>query len=336
MAGVFAAYDAEMSGPNVPETVFTEREGVIYVALAVNRAKCLWRETVMHDVGIDGQIEYVDPDGSATGRLVLVQVKSGISYFARSSSDTVEFRPPPAHRAYWERAPLPVILVLHDPLRSITCWTDARSQLRSGHNRVSVPLANSLDPHGVLAALASDGPLPNGVENVDQIIDLMIASRCPDGLFPVDFFDLFIHGLIELCCAVDFGIELATDVAGIHLAIDQPEFGLGIGSDVYEFLSDYVRFLVAYDLARIDYDNTRRFEEESQLVPTLIGPLTRRGLALVDRVNDLDKAEGIRVVQDKAFSGVESFEHARRIPVVRAFKSHWISGDNLSLNRDGI
>ena len=122
----------QWTGPLVPETVFTEREGVIQVEAAVNRAKCLWRETLMHDVGIDGQIEYVNPDGSASGRLVLVQVRSGRSYFERMDDNRVMITPSPAHRAYWERAPLPVILVLHDPTEAIAYWTDARAQLRSG------------------------------------------------------------------------------------------------------------------------------------------------------------------------------------------------------------
>lgn len=61
----------------------TERAGVNAVASMVNDARCIWRETPLRDVGIDGQVEYVTPSGAATGRLVLLQVKSGATYFRR-------------------------------------------------------------------------------------------------------------------------------------------------------------------------------------------------------------------------------------------------------------
>ena len=83
------------------------------------------------------------------------------------------------------------------------------------------------------------------------------------------------------------------------------------------------RFLVAHDLARFDYDNFRRFEEEMQMVSSFIAPLTRRGRELVGRISQLDSARDIRVIQDKAFGGILAFEYARRIPIVREFKQQW-------------
>jgi hypothetical protein len=52
--------------PGVPSTSFTERAGVNAVASIVNDARCIWRETPLRDVGIDGQVEYVTPSGGAT------------------------------------------------------------------------------------------------------------------------------------------------------------------------------------------------------------------------------------------------------------------------------
>lgn len=76
-----------MADPRLPEILpivslnyFTEREGVIAVERIVNELRCIWRETINKDVGIDGQIEHVDERGNATGHLVAVQVKSGTSY----------------------------------------------------------------------------------------------------------------------------------------------------------------------------------------------------------------------------------------------------------------
>jgi hypothetical protein len=68
----------------VGDNDFKERDGVIKVERVTNQARCVWRETLMKDVGIDGQVEYVTPDGEATGRMIALQIKSGPSQFQRS------------------------------------------------------------------------------------------------------------------------------------------------------------------------------------------------------------------------------------------------------------
>jgi hypothetical protein len=69
-----------MTFPKYGATNQQERLGVNAVAEAVARLGLIWRETTSADVGVDGQIEYVAPDGAATGRMVAVQVKSGPSF----------------------------------------------------------------------------------------------------------------------------------------------------------------------------------------------------------------------------------------------------------------
>ncbi|MBV9762230.1 MAG: DUF4365 domain-containing protein [Acidobacteriaceae bacterium] len=90
----------------------------------------IWRENMIKDVGIDGQIEYVTAAGNATGRLVAVQVKSGSSYFRHDDGGHWTFYPDQKHLLYWERFPIPVILVLHDPATGQLAWTDVRQELR--------------------------------------------------------------------------------------------------------------------------------------------------------------------------------------------------------------
>ena len=65
--------------PKLPDEAFVEREGLIAVEAAVNAARCIWRETLQRDVGIDGQIEYRDADGYIMGRIISVQAMSGSS-----------------------------------------------------------------------------------------------------------------------------------------------------------------------------------------------------------------------------------------------------------------
>ena len=192
---------------SVPPTSFTERAGVNAVASTVNDARCIWRETPFRDVGIDGQVEYVTPSGAPTGRLVLVQVKNGASYFRRATAESVPFSPEPKHRGYWEGAPLPVVLVLFNPDDGEMIWTDARHQLRVRNGEIlAVPRRQSFDVEGVLAALSSAGQLPLEPAGPEGILTALLANVSPNPRFPLSFFDLFVNGLTDACLSLYFGM----------------------------------------------------------------------------------------------------------------------------------
>ncbi len=115
----------------VGATYVQERLGIAAVQTYAARRQQIWRETGTGDVGVDGNLEFVNPEGFATGRIVAVQVKSGPSYFANPSGRGWKFYPEAKHRSYWESFPLPVLLVLHDPNSNISYWADVRQALRS-------------------------------------------------------------------------------------------------------------------------------------------------------------------------------------------------------------
>jgi hypothetical protein len=69
----------------VPEEHFTERDGVLSVQrIFNNRLGWLCREHPTSDFGIDAHVEAV-ANHLATGRLLALQIKSGESYFERTS-----------------------------------------------------------------------------------------------------------------------------------------------------------------------------------------------------------------------------------------------------------
>ncbi|NDJ11637.1 MAG: DUF4365 domain-containing protein [Acidobacteriia bacterium] len=86
--------------PKVDATFTNESLGVNAVAQFAATNGLVWRENQIKDVGIDGQLEYVDESGSATGRLVAVQVKSGPSYFTHNDGACWRFFPDEKHRLY--------------------------------------------------------------------------------------------------------------------------------------------------------------------------------------------------------------------------------------------
>jgi hypothetical protein len=279
--------------PQVPEASFVERLGIIAVEAAANSARCIWRETIQRDIGIDGQIEYVDPTGNASGRIVAVQVRSGPSHFRGEGDEAVAYTPLERHRNYWREFQLPVILVLFHPDRQIAYWTDARAQLRAGETTIRVPLDQRLDAEGVLDALQADGPLPETPLSPSEIARLMLVEEEPmNGNARLTFLDLFVQGLTDFPgWSVYFNMDLFDYTVQALLELAGFDQGWGTGDPTYEFIDRYVSFLIAYDLARVDYDAYHRSAMQYRTVGVILAPLTVRGRALVEYVKTLDEAD---------------------------------------------
>ena len=99
----------------------TANQGVMFVQRTVDDMECVWRPTPNDDVGLDGEIE-LGKDGTATGHLIKVQVKSGKSYIANPKGQSFDFLAEDDDLEYWKNANLPVILVVFDPEAQEGYW----------------------------------------------------------------------------------------------------------------------------------------------------------------------------------------------------------------------
>lgn len=77
------------------------------------------------DIGIDGFVQVTDTDGTPTGDLFAVQVKSGASY-RREAGGAV---PVDGHRELWAHTSAPVIAVVHDPATGAMWWATRPKRL---------------------------------------------------------------------------------------------------------------------------------------------------------------------------------------------------------------
>jgi len=116
-----------------------EDNGLIEIHKVCVEMYGIWRPTPCHDLGIDGQIEFLEAETSiSTGHIIAVQCKSGPSFFTNQDDDFVKFYPKEKHRAYWQRIKLPVILILHNPDDGQTLYTHVKPQMdRTGPILVS-------------------------------------------------------------------------------------------------------------------------------------------------------------------------------------------------------
>ncbi|HEV2735553.1 MAG TPA: DUF4365 domain-containing protein [Longimicrobiaceae bacterium] len=319
--------------PRAPQTLLQERTGILAVATEVNRMGLIWRETVMVDVGIDGQIEFVNEAGEAVGHLAAVQVKSGPSYFHDHGSEW-RFYPDPKHRFHWERFPIPVLVFLHSPADGATYWVDARQALRSPGRASSaylpVPKGNRLQDATREQLFATLGASSLPFLPLEDVLRKMVETTSGSASFPLSYFDLFANGLTNIARSVYHGVDLAVEVAEEILSTGDAEAGVGVGPREHDFLFAYVLFLVEQGLADVNVSDCLTHWYDQEMQPTFIAPLTSRGRALVRLIGDLqEEFESDGLLQGRGSLGVaqEDFvrmaftpSHYARIPIIREFQ----------------
>lgn len=108
-----------------------ERMLVGEVISTVALAGQICREKNVSDHGIDMEVEFKNDRGEATGRMVLLQLKSGDSYLQKRKSDGAEiFRiPHERHARYWMDQEFPVLLVIRNSAGEIR-WMEVRDWLK--------------------------------------------------------------------------------------------------------------------------------------------------------------------------------------------------------------
>jgi len=98
----------------VPNSKFQELKGLDRIQVAVHDMKCLWRELNKDDIGIDGEIEVLEPklDGKGaipTNKIIKVQAKSGKSYIKYDSLNGFQVPVDKDDLEYWANSNYPII-----------------------------------------------------------------------------------------------------------------------------------------------------------------------------------------------------------------------------------
>ncbi|MES9995937.1 DUF4365 domain-containing protein [Desulfovibrio aminophilus] len=107
-----------MNTTNQPQT---ERLGVAAAQTYFAQHGWLFREQPIHDFGIDAQVEIVDRN-QPTGKLIALQIKSGVSYFRNKSDKGFSFIIADTHLKYWLNHSLPVLIILYNPENETLYW----------------------------------------------------------------------------------------------------------------------------------------------------------------------------------------------------------------------
>jgi hypothetical protein len=323
-----------MEFPKAGTTYMQERRGIAAVQAYAAATGQIWRETGTGDVGIDGQLEFVTRTGFASGRTVAVQVKAGPSFFQNPSAAGWKFYPEDKHRNYWEHFPLPVLLILHNPESGHSYWVDVRQELRVPVRQerpfIEVPGANPLEATSPEALFESAGVLGQPfIPAIEDVFRRLLTTRSNEGTFPLSYFDLFVHGLTNLRRSIYYGMDLICNAVNFNLDARESEFGIGMGEAEHQFAFGFVRFLLAQNLAQIDYSDCLIDWVDREIHPDLVAPLTSRGRAVVALINDEETRlvasgampdEPYRVAQE-GFLQMVPQSYFPRLPRIRQFQN---------------
>lgn len=140
----------------------TSRVGINRVAGIFSEMRWAFREQPTSDFGVDAQAEKLEDDGSGSGKLIGMQIKTGASYFNTYKGDWVYYGKA-RHREYWLNHSLPIFIILHNPETGLTVWQRVeRNLIREGKDgawSIIIPVGNTLDKAHepfILAGIASD------------------------------------------------------------------------------------------------------------------------------------------------------------------------------------
>jgi hypothetical protein len=278
-----------MDMPKLTETFLTERKGIDLVSTVAREMRCIWRETPIGDIGIDGQIELFLPTGEATSFVIAAQVKCGVSYFDWKG-DTTYFRPEPKHIEYWRAFPLPVLLILVDPSNNVGYWADARRYLRSPEAQTAktIPVSRfqRFEASQSGEIFGGCGPSPKPLLDTEVLAKAMLVRDHPNGGCPLNFAEMFLTGLVDIGFQLFFSMSLVQDIIETKHEFIDWEFGWGIGYDEYVFIESYIHMLVEQKLVHLDYTSYLNVWEDREMVPTFIVPLTHRGREVIEHLTN--------------------------------------------------
>jgi len=123
----------KMQGESQSEIDNESRELILvgHAFAIAGEAGQIFRPTPNNDHGIDGEIEFKDDAGKASGKRLYLQLKSGDSYLDKRKRDGVEiFAIKNARWAtYWQKQAYPVMLVIRQSDGTIR-WMDVSAYLK--------------------------------------------------------------------------------------------------------------------------------------------------------------------------------------------------------------
>lgn len=151
-----------------------ENEGVHAVGRIFNKKYgWIFREQLKADMGVDAHIEICD-NRKPLGRLIALQIKSGLRWFKEKNINGFVFRGSQVHLEYWLSHSLPVIVILYNPKTEESYWqVILKSTITATEKgwKTIIPIANNLE-NTAAAELRKYAVEPPAVQQLRRILSM--------------------------------------------------------------------------------------------------------------------------------------------------------------------
>jgi hypothetical protein len=255
-----------------------EDKGLIEIHKACVQMNAIWRTTPSHDLGIDGQIEFLEPNANiSTGHIVAVQSKSGPSFFKNQDDNFVKFYPEEKHRRYWSRLKIPVILVLHNPEEYLTIYTSVKPQL-VGKGPILLNKNKVLDGASRNFLIDASESEPHHKSPSDILNRFMRIELDREGNKTITGIDFL------LACTNRIGRYFEIRMRRVTALFDllSEDNGYSIGQRDYDYI---LRNIMTIQANKMTEDFLDEFEDMwygLQMVPDIDAPFTKSGDDVID------------------------------------------------------
>jgi hypothetical protein len=233
----------------------------------------IFREQPIGDFGIDAHIE-VKEDERPTGKLIALQIKSGISYFEKSNDEYV-FRGDLRHLDYWTRHSLPVFLILHNPDTGLILWQKIERHLAKVSDKgwsISISETNILNKASKQYFAEGIADDPESIRRFNFAIDL-------------DIMRLFEHR--EVYFEVNEWVNKSLNFRDVGVLFDEygkekPDFTISNWVS-RQTLSDFMQDIFPWlDYDEMESDESMDAEVEVHTIQVRLNDLGRKYIAVED------------------------------------------------------
>ncbi|MEQ9235680.1 DUF4365 domain-containing protein [Coleofasciculus sp. E2-BRE-01] len=124
-----------------------ERQGIAIAMSAFEKIDYAFREQQENDYGVDAHAELIENE-EATGRLLGIQIKTGLSYLSEPTPSGYVYRCDIEHIEYWINHSLPIMLTLCNPETSTIFWQHISQEtvIRTGKQfKIIVPFNQKVE-----------------------------------------------------------------------------------------------------------------------------------------------------------------------------------------------
>ncbi|MGB9263848.1 MAG: DUF4365 domain-containing protein [Terriglobales bacterium] len=286
--------------------MITEDLGLAKIHRECALMSAIWRPTPSHDLGIDGQIEFLN-EGTvvSTGLILAVQSKSGASYCERVDENDVLYYPTLKHRTYWGRILLPVLLVLYEPDSDLLIFASVKPQLQNeGPIRVSRNSVFNQSARSELLRIArEDLEVFSPHEALEKFFLIKLGREGGKTISGIEFLLASVDRQSEY-----FSLRMCRIKSVFELLSAEAFFGIG-GSD-YEYI---FRCSLEFEGLRLADSFISEFNEVwfgLNMVPDITLPLNQRGRSMMGYLWDhLSEFLSISAFAHLGFSKIEDLAH---------------------------